>query len=310
MSPLRSLLLRCLVATFTSLPIVAALPDEGTVIPLWPEGVPIVRHPDLDADGLKAWEKAPAPFLTVFRGAIDRPTGTAMIVAPGGSYTGLSVDREGLQYARWLSTLGVTTFVLQYRVKWFGHPAPLQDVLRSIRIVRSRAAEFGLKPDRIGIIGSSAGGHLAASASTLFDDADGRTGAALDTVSGRPDFTILMYPVIAMDDPVAHANSRKALIGAHPSAALQAKLSMEKQVTAQTPPTLLIHSQDDRAVAVENSIRYYQALTQAGVPADMYLFERGGHGVAMRPSAGTASTWPRRAEEWLRQRGVLEPYKP
>ena len=260
MKKLLPILLMTALANFTS----AATP---VVIPLWPEGVPGAKDigPELAEDGRVS--NVSEPTLTVYGPAVDRPNGTAMIIAPGGGYARLSVDREGVQYANWLSTLGVTSFVLKYRMAEFGHPAPLQDVLRAVRLVRSRAAEFKIDPARLGVMGSSAGGHLAASAGTLFDHPAGRTGAALDAVSARPDFLILMYPVITMDDPFVHAGSRKGLLGAKPTPELRRLASMEKQVTASTPPTLLIHTQEDQSVPVENSILFYQALTKAKVPA-------------------------------------------
>jgi acetyl esterase/lipase len=281
-----------------------------TVIPLWPEGVPGAR-PGIGAEQHEGGRIANVgePTLTLLGPAVDRPNGTAIIICPGGGYVRLSADREGSQYANWLSHLGVTTFVLKYRMQEFGHPAPLQDVLRAVRLVRSRAAEFGIDPARIGVMGSSAGGHLAASAGTLFDNPAGRTGAALDAISGRPDFLMLMYPVITMDAPAVHAGSRKALLGASPSADAVRLMSLEKQVTPATPPTLLIHTQEDQAVPVENSILFYQALTRAHVPAEMYLFEHGSHGMGMKDGLGTASDWPRRAEEWLRARDLLTPSK-
>jgi acetyl esterase/lipase len=283
---------------------------EPLVIPLWPEGVPGAKDigPERLGEGGRIGNVS-EPTLTVFGPAVDRPNGTAVIVCPGGGYTIVSNEREGVQYAQWLGTLGVTTFVLKYRMQEFGHPAPLQDVLRAVRLVRSRAAEFKIDPARIGVMGSSAGGHLAASAGTLFDHAAGRTGAALDATSARPDFLILMYPVISMDDPVAHAGSRKALLGATPTPELLQLMSLEKQVTAATPPTLLIHTQEDRGVPVENSILFFQALTRAKVPAEMYLFEHGSHGMGMRDGLGTASDWPKRAAEWLRNRGLLTAVK-
>lgn len=279
------------------------------VIPLWPEGVPGQRDigPEKVGDGYTSNVSEPA--LTMIGPAVDHPNGTAVIICPGGGYIRMATAREGDQYATWLSTLGVTAFVLKYRMQEFGHPAPLQDVLRAIRMLRSRAAEFGIRPDRIGVMGSSAGGHLAASAGTLFDHPLGRTGGALDSVSARPDFLMLMYPVITMQDPAAHAGSRKALLGAAPSAELLNLMSLEKQVTPATPPTLLIHTQADTAVPVENSILFYQALTKAKVPAEMYLLEHGGHGMGMRDGLGTSSLWPRRAEEWLRDRGLLNQAK-
>ena len=274
-------------------------------IPLWPEGVPGARAigPELRKDGYIS--NVSEASITMVPAAIDRANGTAVIIAPGGGYVRMANTREGEQYAAWLSTLGVTSFILHYRAQEFGHPAPLQDMLRAVRLVRSRAAEFGVDPARIGVMGSSAGGHLAASAGTLFNHAAGRTGAALDTISARPDFMLLMYPVIALDGPAAHMGSRKSLLGAAPAPELVQLMSVDRQVTPQTPPTLLIHTQADASVPVENSILFYQALTRNHVPAEMYLFEQGSHGMGMRDNLGNASAWPKRAEEWLRARGLL-----
>jgi acetyl esterase/lipase len=280
-----------------------------TVIPLWPEGVPDPRNIGQEKVGNGYTSNVSEPSLTMVAPAVDHPSGTAVIVIPGGGYVRMATAREGEQYANWLSTLGVTSFILKYRMQEFGHPAPMRDVLRAVRILRSRAAEFGIRPDRIGVMGSSAGGHLAATAGTLFDHPLGRTGGPLDPVSARPDFLMLMYPVITMAGPSVHAGSRKALLGASPSPQLVELMSLEKQVTPATPPTLLIHTQADQSVPVENSILFYQALTKAQVPAEMYLLEQGAHGMGMRQGLGTASLWPRRAEEWLRERGLLTPAK-
>lgn len=307
----RLLLLTALLPMLT----LAATPAPGpAVLTLWPEGVPAAVRadapaargdlgPEREAGG--SLSNVSQPTLTVVPPAVDRPNGTAVILCPGGGYTNLSAQREGQQYAAWLSTLGITTFILKSRLQEWGHPAPLQDVLRAIRLVRSRAAEFGVDARRIGVMGSSAGGHLAASASTLWDHPDGRTGAALDAVNGRPDFAVLVYPVITMTDPAAHAGSRKALLGTAPSPALLTQMSVEQQVTAATPPTLLLHTQFDKSVPVQNSLMYFDALTRAGVSAELYVFEQGGHGIGMRDGLGNASAWPRRAEDWLRQRGLL-----
>lgn len=298
--------------TFGALPAAGAATSVGPlVLPLWPEGVPDAK-PELgpnkvDEDGRTT--NITEPSLTVYPAAVDRPNGTAVIICPGGGYVRQSTRREGEQYAHWLSTLGITSFVLTYRQQEFGHPAPLRDVLRAVRLVRSQAARFKVQPDRIGVMGSSAGGHLAATAGTLYEHPLGRTGAELDKLSARPDFLMLMYPVIAMEGPAVHAGSRKALLGASPSAADLALMSPELQVTAQTPPTLLIHTQADQAVPVENSILFYQALTRHKVPAEMYLFEQGSHGMGMRDGLGTASSWPRRADEWLKMRGLLDKAK-
>jgi acetyl esterase/lipase len=277
-------------------------------IPLWPEGVPGAKPglgPERDQHG--SMTNVSEPTLTRFAPAVDRANGTAVIICPGGGYSHLAMAREGEQYALWLSTLGVTGFVLKYRLQEFGHPAPLQDVLRAMRLVRSQADRYHLRADRIGVMGSSAGGHLAASAGTLFDHPLGRTGAQLDRVSARPDFMVLMYPVITMEPPAVHAGSRTALLGLEPKPADVELMSVHKQVTASTPPTLLIHTQADQTVPVENSILFFHALTRAHVPAEMFLFEHGAHGMGMRAGLGTTSDWPRRAEEWLRARGLLDP---
>ncbi|WP_426342614.1 alpha/beta hydrolase [Pseudoduganella sp. S-14] len=279
---------------------------QTSIIPVWPEGVPNAHAqagPE-KVDGERI-SNVSQPTLAVYPAAFDRPSGTAVIICPGGGYQFLSNTREGQQYAQWLSSLGITAFVLKYRLGDYGHPAPLQDVLRAIRLVRSQAARYGIAPDRIGVMGSSAGGHLAASASTLFNHPAGRAGGPLDAVSARPDFAILMYPVITMEAPAVHAGSRDALLGPKPRPELVQLMSVEKQVSAATPPTLLIHSQDDGLVPADNSILYFQALTRAKVPAEMFIFEHGGHGMAMRTGNGTATNWTRRAEEWLRDRKLI-----
>ncbi len=188
----------------------------------------------------------------------------------------------------------------------FGHPAPLQDVLRAIRLVRSRASEFGVREDRIGVFGSSAGGHLAASAGTLYPDAAGKTGAALDRISARPDFMALLYPVVTMDGPFVHAGSRRNLLGTAPVPALVELMSVEKQVTKDTPPAFLVHTAEDASVPVENSVMLYQALRRAGVPVEMHLYEKGPHGFGTAAGLGPTSEWPKRFEEWLRARGLLQ----
>lgn len=289
---------------------------QELVIPLWPEGVPVAMRADAPAakgsigpeqTDARGWiTRISEPRLTVVAPAVDRANGTSVVICPGGGYSGLSNQREGIQYAQWLSTLGVTSFILTNRVGDYGHPAPLQDVLRAVRIVRSRAEEFKINPERIGVMGSSAGGHLAASAGTLFDHADGKTGHALDAISARPDFLILMYAVITMNPDVGHAGSRQQLLGEAPAADLVARMSVENSVTAATPPTLLVHTQQDTLVPIENSLRFFQALTKAGVPAELLAFERGSHGLGLRGGLGTSSLWPARAEEWLRYRGLLE----
>ena len=235
--------------------------------------------------------------------------GTAVIVCPGGSYGRLAVAKEGSELVKRLNALGVSAFVLKYRLVEYGHPAPLRDVLRAVRIVRSRATELGVRPDRIGVLGSSAGGHLAACAGTLFDAPEGRTGAELDAVSARPDFLALLYPVITMTAPFTHALSRKNLIGEAPSPDLVERLSVETRVSRDTPPTFLVHTAEDTSVPLENSLLFFQALRRAGVPAEMHLYEKGPHGFGTKPGLGPTSEWPKRLEEWMRSHGWLDPVR-
>jgi acetyl esterase/lipase len=280
--------------------------QEHPVIPLWPEGVPNAR-PDGGAERVEDGRvyNVQVPTLTVFQPAGTHAVGTAVIICPGGSYMRLAVSNEGSELVKRLNGVGVSAFVLKYRLVEFGHPAPLQDVLRAVRIVRSRAAELGVRGDRIGVLGSSAGGHLAACAATLFDSAEGRTGAALDAVSARPDFVALLYPVITMTEPFAHALSRRNLIGESPSPALVEHLSIESQVRKDTPPMFLVHTAEDSSVPLENSLLLYQALRRNGVPTEMHLYEKGPHGFGTKPGFGPTSEWPARLEEWLRAHGWL-----
>lgn len=273
---------------------------------LWPEGVPGAKNIGDERFENGRTFAVSRPSLTVFAASTDRASGTAVIVAPGGGYDHLATVREGEQHTRWLNALGVTVFLLKYRLAEFGHPAPLQAILRAVRLVRAQAARYHVDPGRIGVMGSSAGGHLAACALTLFDHPSGRTGADLDDVSSRPDFGILVYPVITLEGPATHKGSRRNLLGLRPSAELAQLMSPERQVTSRTPPTLLIHTQEDKSVPVENSILFYQALVRNDIPAEMFLFEKGNHGMGLRPGLGTASDWPRRFADWLYERKLIQ----
>lgn len=274
------------------------------VIELWPEGVPGAK-----ANGGEEYIKdervynVQKPSMTFFPAAA--PNGTAVIVCPGGGYERLAITQEGSGVAGWLNRLGVSVFVLKYRLKEYGQPAPLQDVLRALRIVRSRAVEFGVRADRVGVFGSSAGGHVAACAATMSDDPAGKTGHALDAVSARPDFAGLQYPVITMRRPFAHAGSRRNLVGENATPGLEATWSAETRVTKATPPVFLFHTQEDASVPLENSLQFYAALRAAGVPTEMHLFEKGPHGFGMRQDLGPTSDWPRLFENWLRAYGWL-----
>ena len=282
---------------------------DPAIIDLWPEGVPGFRADAPQEKDTPAGHVSGVQHPTLTVCLPEAANGTAIIVCPGGSYANLAFEHEGFVPAHWLNRLGVTAFILKYRLKEYGQPAPLQDVLRAVRIVRSRAAKFGVNPDRIGILGFSAGGHLGASAGTLFDAPEGRTGAALDGVSGRPDFMMLIYPVITMEDPLVHKLSRTDLLGDHPSEDLMKRWSLEGQVTKDSPPAFLVAAEDDKTVPVENSLAFYEALRRAGVPSELHLYQRGGHGFGLRPGFGTAADWPARAEDWMRYGGWLPAQK-
>jgi acetyl esterase/lipase len=277
------------------------------VVPIWPEGVPgAVASPTPETTDAGIVANVHVPTLTVYPAPDEKATGTAVVVCPGGGYTRLAVDKEGVAVARWLNGLGVTAFVLRYRLKEYGHPAPLRDVLRALRLVRSDAAKWKVDPARIGVLGFSAGGHLASSAATLFDAPEGRTGAPLDAVSARPDFAVLVYPVISLKPPYYHSGSRVSLLGENPSAELVDHMSTDLQVTPRTPPTFLVHGGTDKSVAPENSVLFYSALRRAGVPAELHLYQEGPHGFGLNPGFGPISDWPARCAEWLKVRGLVK----
>ena len=288
----------------------AAVPDRQNIqqpaaITLWPERVPgAIKDggPETLDQGLV--RNVHEPSLTPYLPPPGRSNGTAVVVCPGGGYTVLAIDKEGVAVANWLNTLGISAFVLKYRLKEYGHPAPLRDVLRAVRLLRSDAPRWGIRPDRIGVMGFSAGGHLAASAATLFDAPEGRTGAELDRVSARPDFAILVYPVIVLSGPYAHAGSRRALLGEAPAAELVDALSLDRRVTKDTPPAFLVHGGTDTAVPPENSALFYLALRRAGVAAELHNYERGAHGFGLQPDHGPISSWPQRCAEWLAANGL------
>ena len=276
------------------------------MIELWPEGVPGLLP---DALGRRIEDEriynVSVATLTAFPAKTPDARRAAVVVCPGGAYVRLAVTKEGSDVTRFLNSLGVSAFVLKYRVAPYRYPAALRDVLRAVRFLRANAVELGIDPARIGVFGSSAGGHLAASAATVFDSPEGKTGAVLDAVSARPDFVALLYPVITMSDPFAHRGSREALLGTNPSKELLRTASLELHVTRETPPVFIVHTAEDQSVPVENSLAFYAALRKAGVPAEMHIYEKGPHGFGMKPDLGTTSEWPRRFADWLKSRALI-----
>jgi xylan 1,4-beta-xylosidase len=282
------------------------LAAPARVIALWPEGVP-GRRPDAGPERIVDGRVVNVhdPSLTYYPPAPGTSTGTALIVCAGGGYARLAMDNEVAGAVRQLTPLGVSVFALKYRLSEYGHPAPLQDVLRAIRVVRSRAAEFGVSTDRIGLFGASAGGHLAASAAAWFDAPEGRTNAPIDSVTARPDFAALLYPVVTMQAPYAHADSLRNLLGVSPSPALVDRLSIDKHARRDMPPFFIVHSSEDRSVPIENSEALVRSLRANGVPVESYFYEKGAHGFGFTPGLGSTSAWPQRLTEWLRARGFL-----
>jgi acetyl esterase/lipase len=282
-----------------------AQPPAGHVVPLW-EGKAPLAVGDTDTD---------KPSLTVFLAPKDRASGAAVVICPGGGYGFLASDHEGKQVAEFVNGLGVHAFVLKYRIVTKDRPgplgnAPLLDVQRAIRFVRAKAADHGIDPKKVGVCGFSAGGHLASTAATHFDDGAKDAADPIDRVSCRPDFCVLGYPVISMQDGVTHGGSRRNLLGAKPDPKLVEEFSNEKQVTAKTPPTFLFQTDEDTAVPAENAVRFYLALRKARVPAELHVFEKGRHGVGLgrdpKWTGGSTYTegWPELLAAWLRLHGV------
>jgi acetyl esterase/lipase len=276
----------------------ASLAVEPKMELLWPAGAP----------GAKGDQPADKPTLTIYLPEPAQATGAAVVICPGGGYGGVAMDHEGHQIAQWFNSFGVAGFIVDYRhrKKGYGHPAPLQDAQRAVRTVRARAAEFNVNPARIGIMGFSAGGHLASSVITHFDAGQADAADPIQRASCRPDFAILCYPVIAFDEPFTHRGSQTNLLGKDADKALVDSLSSEKQITKQTPPTFLFHTDADTGVPPQNSIVFYLALKKAGVPAELHIYQDGRHGLGLAPKTPGTCQWPKACEEWMRVRGLLD----
>jgi acetyl esterase/lipase len=272
--------------------------------------------PSAEIHTVRLWEKAAPwalgdteediPTLTIYPSTHhDRP-GPAIIVAPGGSYHHLAANHEGRQIANWFNAMGITAFVLQYRLgPRYHHPIELGDAQRAMRLVRSRAKELDIDPAEVGFMGFSAGGHLASTLATHFDSGNPSAPDQVDRENSRPDFVILAYPVISMTAAYSHKGSAENLLGNPPDPALAKALSNELNVTSSTPPTFLFSTSADTLVPPENTVAFYLALRTAGVPAEMHIFEKGPHGVGLDLNDVALSEWGTLLRNWLRIRGVL-----
>lgn len=304
---MKKLLIFCFVMIIN----LAAAHSQNTIIKLWPNGVPgSIRNESYAeieqlVDGSPSrYNKVSDPTLTVFLPAAGKATGTAVLICPGGGYGTLAFDHEGYQIARWLNENGIAGIILKYRLpsdlimkdKTTG---PLQDAQEGIRSIRRHAAEWQINPRKVGVIGFSAGGHLASTLSTHYAEKVYPS----DTTSARPDFSLLIYPVITFDSTFTHMGSRTNLIGRKPSPGLIRHFSNEQQVDAMTPPAFMVHSMDDNVVPVRNSIEYYNRLVRYKIPSELHVFQAGGHGYGMSAGKGTQAAWPGLCINWLHGNG-------
>lgn len=267
----------------------ASTTRPSQVLRLWSDAVPLARG-DKDAD---------VPTLAVFLPEPGKANGCGVVICPGGGYSHLAMAHEGYDVANWLRGHGMAAFVLKYRVSPYQQPAAMLDGQRAVRLVRSRAAEWGVDPGRLGVLGFSAGGHVASTLGTHFDTGKPDAPEAIDRLSSRPDFMVLVYPVISMYKPIAHAGSRKSLLGDNPSDTLVEQFSNELQVTDQTPPAFITHSRTDTTVKVVNSEIFYDALKAHKVPAELLVLDTGRHGWGLAPKNPELAVWKEKCLAWM-----------
>ena len=289
--------------------ILAPLVAQNQILPLWQGDPPNYR----ETGEVTIWDTADIvrvrnvqkPDIAVFLPSKKNATGEAVVICPGGGYGILAYDWEGSDIARWLNSRGIAAFVLKYRLPGsksniVPHKSPLMDAQRALRIVRSNAAVWNIDPGKIGIMGFSAGGHLASTLSTHYDAGDSSNPDPVEQVSCKPDFSVLVYPVISFTEDFQHSGSRLNLLGEDAEESLVKYYSNELQVTADTPPAILIHSDDDKGVPVENSIAYYKALRANKISSELHIYPYGGHGYSLAIGQGHLATWPDRVIQWIR----------
>ena len=282
-------------------------------IKLWPSGIPgaisnntYTEFSSIENVIITRWSKVTNPTLTVSLPAREKATGAAVLICPGGGYSMLAFSHEGFDIAKWLNENGIAGIILKYRlpsdlIMKDKSTGPLQDAQEAIRTIRRRAKEWNIDPKKIGVIGFSAGGHLASTLSTHYDD---KIYDVKDGVSARPDFSLLIYPVITMDETFTHAGSRRNLIGENPSDELIKRFSNELMINENTPPAFLVHSADDKVVPVRNSQVYFSGLLKYNIPSELHIFQKGGHGYGLSPGQGTQAAWPGLCLEWLKASGL------
>ncbi len=259
-------------------------------IPLWENGAP----------GANGKEAKDIPMAMVRLPASDTPTG-ALIICPGGGYGGLAMGHEGKEMAEWANEMGLAAIICDYRHrgKEYGHPAPLQDAQRAIRLVRAKSTDWNIDSTRVGILGFSAGGHLVSTVLTRFDGGDSQNADTIERQSSRPDYGILAYPVILFGQPATHKGSEKNLLGESPDPKLLESFQSDLNVTKETPPTFLFHTLEDKGVPPQNSVAFYAAMIRHGVPGELHVFEKGAHGLGLAKKTPGTSEWPNVCRRWL-----------
>lgn len=298
-------ILTLLIGLFSSMAIA-----QNHIVPLWEGTPPLQNLSDLKEEatqqGILRIANVQNPTIEVYLPTKQIATGEAVVIFPGGGYGILAYDWEGTDFAKWLNSQGIAGIVVKYRLpvsKSLTDPkeVPLMDAQRAIRLVRQNAAAWNINPAKVGVMGFSAGGHLASTVSTQYNHEVNRPKDTVDSLSARPDFSILVYPVISFRDAAVHSGSRKNLIGENASQELMDRFSGELNVNAETPPTFLVHAQDDKGVPIENSLLYYQALHKNGVKASLHIYPTGGHGFAFGLGKGAVESWREVLLAWMKE---------
>lgn len=282
---------------------------QDFTILLWKDHIPNYQQSDeieiRDTTNAVRISNVQNPDISVYLPSKGNATGQAVVICPGGGYRILAYDKEGTDFAKWLNSKGIAGIVLKYRLpisksNIINHKSPLLDAQRAIRLTRYHANEWNIKKDKIGIMGFSAGGHLASTVGTHFDTGDTNASDPVESLSSRPDFMILVYPVITFNEAYKHTGSQTALLGENPDPELVQYYSNELQVKKDTPPAFIVHAGDDAAVPVENSLFFYQALKNKGISAELHIYPEGGHGFSLAIGRGYLETWPDRCIDWLK----------
>ncbi|MBF4488169.1 alpha/beta hydrolase [Flavobacterium sp. CSZ] len=286
---------------------------QNKIVALWnkiPDEIKAIDYKEnqsIKEGKVQSTSQVSVPTLSIFLPTAIKPNQAAVIIFPGGGYQHLAIDKEGTKVAEWFNSLGIAAFVVKYRlpsdkIMKNKNIGPLQDAQQAVRYVRENAAKYNIDANKIGILGFSAGGHLASTLATHYEE---KTYETTSKVSARPDFSLLIYPVISMQNDITHKGSQVSLLGNNPSQELLDSFSNEKRVTAQTPPTFLVHASDDTAVLPENSINFYLALKNNGVAAELHMYEKGGHGFGLGVK-DTSKFWTRDCQEWLKSQGLTQ----